>query len=58
MEDDGLLVGELGEEGLEGVLEGRGGDVDGRLDAASDVVFFFCPRVLVERLRGMWGRKL
>lgn len=41
VEDDGLFVGELGQEAVEGVFEGRGGYMDGRLDAASDVVFFF-----------------
>ena len=46
MEDDGLLLGELGEEGVQGVLEGCGGDVDGRLDAASYVVFAACVSAL------------
>lgn len=40
VEDDGLLLGELGEEGVEGGLEVCGGDVDGCLDAASYVVLW------------------
>lgn len=40
VEDDGLLLGELGEEGVEGGLEVCGGDVNGRLDAASYVVLW------------------
>lgn len=51
VEDDGALVGELGEEGGEGVLEGCGGDVEGCLDVASDVVW----GVLVCEINGGGG---
>lgn len=40
MKDNSLLIGEFADEGGKGVIQGGGGDVDGVLDVASDVIYF------------------